>query len=143
MRGRRPTILKKESNMPSRSRRIVLASLLGIAGACTTESTTTPYYYYDAYAYPVVDYGYVDTMVWYDGYYDPYIGYATLTGSSPGAGLVKGTPDAGRGAAFPRPLLGLFAAWRVVLQHDCASMAEWTDSDEDGVPASYETNFNC
>ena len=127
--------------MRKRSMQFVVASLLGLVGGCADETVTTYPYYYDAYLYPVVDYGYVDSVLWYDGYYDPYIGYPTAP--LPGTNNVHGTPDGGHAMAFPRPLNGVFSTWRVVLGHDCAPAVQWVDIDEDGVPSNYDATFAC
>ena len=123
--------------MRTRSMLIAGASLLGLVGGCAADTVTTNPYYYDTYMYPVVDYGYYDTVLWYDGYYDPYIGY--LTAARPGGG----TPDSGRPRTFPRPLNGVFSQWRTVLRPDCAPAVEWVDFDEDGIPATYDATFAC
>ena len=120
----------------------IAASLLGIVGACTSDPYA-PYYYYDAYVYPVVDYGYVDSALWYDGYYNPYIGYAALTASPPSVDPAGSAFDGGAQSSLPRPLIGLLAMWRAVLRPDCVPDVEVVDYDGDGVPASYNATFAC
>ena len=127
--------------MRKRSMQTVFASLLGLVSGCADEVVTTYPYYYDSYLYPVADYAYVDTSLWYDGYYDPYIGYLTIT--PPGTDKARGTPDGGQKRAFPRPLNGVFSMWRAMLRPDCAPAVEWIDLDEDGVPATYDATFAC
>jgi hypothetical protein len=127
--------------MHMRSLTTIFASFLGLAGACTSDDyVAIPYY--DAYLYPVVDYGYVDYTYWYDGYYDPYIGYAALTALPPGA-QPDAEPDGGTHNVFPRPLNGLLAAWRAVVRPECVPHVAYVDYDEDGIPSSYEATFAC
>jgi hypothetical protein len=129
--------------MRNRSVLPIIASLLSLVGGCADDVVSTPYYY-DAYLWPVVDYGYVDSALWYDGYYDPYIGYVPLTSSPPGVALASGALDSGvQAKLLPRPLNGLLATWRAVLRPECVPNVETVDYDEDGIPASYEANFNC
>ncbi len=104
-----------------------VAALLAAAAGCgsdTPETVATT----DAFVAPVADYGTVyDSALWYDGLYDPLTGVFVGQVTPGDAGTTDaGELDAGAivpTATLPRPLSGIFAAWRVLVKAGCIPVA--------------------
>jgi hypothetical protein len=102
----------------------------------------------DAFVAPLADYDTVyESALWYDGSYDPLTG-VFIGQVNPGdaatidAGEVDGGPSVPT-RTLPRPLSGILAAWRVLVQGNCIPSTPFVDNDGDKVPASYTATFNC
>src|SRR4051794_26535374 len=101
---RSPFNTQRSHFMRNRSVLIIVGSLLGLAACSEDVVTSTPYYYYDSYLWPVTDYGYADSALWYDGYYDPFIGYVPVAAPRPGLANAAGAqPDGGQTKPIARP----------------------------------------
>jgi hypothetical protein len=103
----------------------------------------------DAFVAPLADFDWTyDYAMWYDGFYDPFTGVfvAQVTPGDAGATTDAGAPDGGVAVptkTLPRPLTGIFGAWRVLVTANCMPATPFVDNDGDGVPASYTATFNC
>jgi len=123
------------------------ASLFCVVVGCSSDEsgvTTTN----GTYVAPVADFDVTsDSALWYDGAYDPVTGVviAQITPTPGDGGIVDGGLfDGGTlSSRLPRPLSGLFSAWRVIIPASCVPAMSIVDNDQDGIPASYNAAFNC
>jgi hypothetical protein len=103
-----------------------------------------------AFVAPLADFDWAyDYSLWYNGLYDPFTGvfvaqiYPGDAATTVDAGVAVDAGAVVPTRTLPRPLSGIFAAWRVLVTTSCIPSTPFVDNDQDGVPASYTATFNC